>query len=313
MPITPSSNHQVGSYPDTIRHISNGDPANQTFLRNPMLDLEFRTDVLKDELNSFETATAANFNDTVNFDDNHDHSGSRGEKVLDFGQIYSNGPIIADFNLTALGKFIVRQQGTNTAPVLLELDEAGTTPATKIIFPGSVGMFAHVDAAASDLTTNPHNLKLAARLFPISAGCKVGVSADSVIVLNTTALINTDYSALGLAGQTPSDGVANEGVIVGAANNSNLTPANIVLVHDQSTNDLKTSGGNPIYGLLTNLGTQLLPSWQLSFFTTAGVYTFPASTPVFLKLYAMFAYSLSTAPVVDPRLILLARSGIKAV
>ena len=315
MAITPNGNHVSGNYPDTVRHITNGDPANQTFLRNPMLDLEYRTDVLKDELNSFETSTAANFSDRVNFDLTHLHDGSQGEEVLGFARVYANGGLNgADFNLLTSGKFIIRPHGTSLTPPIFEIDEAGTDGPSTIKFTGSAAMFAHVGAAATDRTTNPHNLRLATRLFLASAGCLVGTAADSVITLNPAALAGTTYAAPGLVGAVPSNGSTGEGIMVGAASPGSLAPTNLVLIHDASTDDLLLSGaGHPIYGQLTNTGTQPSPIWQLSFFTSVGAYTFPALTPQTLKLYALYAYSLTTVPLVDPRLFLLAMSGVKAV
>lgn len=86
MPIIPQPTHVSGDYPDTIRHVSNGDPGNQTFFRNPSIDLQFRTDVLKDFSNTLESTVNTNFNTLDAFDKNHDHSGSNGEKVLNFAR-----------------------------------------------------------------------------------------------------------------------------------------------------------------------------------------------------------------------------------
>lgn len=307
--ITPSAVHQSGAYPDSIRHITNGDPVNQTFLRNPMLDLEFRTDVLKDAYNDLVASTTAAFTDTNHAFAQHDHSGISGEPIIDFARVYENGDPDAWFNLAENGKWRILKHGDNLSDVIFEIDEAGTDGPSTIKFPGSAAMFAHVGAAASDLTTNPHDLKLTARFVLISSGCLVA-SSDGSFTLDTVATAGTLHAAPELNGLTPSDGAANEGVIVGAQTDS-PSAANIVLVHDATTNDFILDGSDVVYGLLHNSGTQLAPVWQIYFYTSSGAYSF-STTPT-LKLYAQFAYSLSTVPTVDPRAVLLAKKGIKVI
>jgi hypothetical protein len=312
MTITPSSLHQAGFYPSNVRLISNGDPCNQTFLNNPMLDLQFRTDVLLNEINNFETATAGNFNDIINFDDNHTHNGLLGEKVIDLGQAYANGNIVQSFSLGNGGSLTIKAHGGGAT--LFQLNDAGLTPETQVVFPQSTNMFSHISAAASDRTNNPHSLKLQARLFTISQGCLVGsVNSDQSVTLSTVATVGTLYSALGLAGAVPSNGSSNEGVLVGTSLYSQVAPLNIVLVFDASTNAQIFSGGLPVFGLLVNTGTQISPTWQLHFATTAGDYTFASGSPKTLKLYAQYAYSLSTVLTVDPRVYLVGQLGLTGV
>ena len=52
MPIPSFPGSNPGEYPQDIRHILNGDPLNQTQLQAPSVDLEYRTDVLRDYINN---------------------------------------------------------------------------------------------------------------------------------------------------------------------------------------------------------------------------------------------------------------------
>jgi len=319
MPITPSPNNDPGTFPQTVRHITNGDPANQLFLQKPALDLEYRTDVLLEFVNAQESFVNGELASLSAFDIQHDHSGSNGDTVIDFSQIYSNSDDTdAFFNLTEAGQFAIKKSGGPTADDLFRLVEDGATPQDQIIFPGSLDLFGHMAALASDLTTNPHNLNLAGRVFTISLGCKVGnVADDDFAILNPLLPAGSDYAAPGLLGKFPGSLVSPrlEGVIVGTSSNASTAPQHIVLIHNSLTNDLITGAGSEIvYGLLQNTGTQLAPTWQINFFTKSGPHTFLMSAgQKTLKLYGQEAYSLTSVPVVDPRFVTLCREGTKVI
>lgn len=53
MPVT--MGNQPGQYAPTVRHVSNGEKANETTLRRPSIDLENRTDALKQHSEAVET------------------------------------------------------------------------------------------------------------------------------------------------------------------------------------------------------------------------------------------------------------------
>jgi len=310
MPIAESPNHQAGEYPGDVRHISNGDPANQNFLRNPMLDFEYRTDVIKDFVNGLEATVLGNYSLLDSFDKNHDHSGSLGEKNLDFAQIYANSSqTLAFLNLASNGALAIKKTGDETADDLLFLDDAASVDKEQIIFPGSVALFEHRDAPASDLTTKPHNLALAGRVFAISHGCLINGAASGPytdIVLDPTMAEGGVFSATGLVGKDPSDGVSGEGVLVGDLTSPGSQKPNIVLLRDLSGLPIVGSS-KPIYGLLEDVGTVGAPSWRLSFFEDGAPYSFASDSTVLL--YAQEAHSLSTVPVADPRFAVLAQTG----
>lgn len=310
MPIAESPNHQAGEYPADVRHISNGDPANQNFIRNPMLDFEYRTDVIKDFVNALEATVLGNYSLLDSFDKNHDHSGSLGEKNLDFAQIYANSSqVLAFLNLASNGALAIKKTGDETAANLLYLDDAATIDKEQIIFPGSVALFDHRDAPASNLTNNPHSLALSGRVFEVSGGCLIDGAANgpyTEVVLDTGMAEGGLFSALGLAGKDPSDGVSAEGVLVGDLVNPGSHKPNIVLIRDVNGDPIVGSA-KPIYGLLEDIGTPGSPSWRLSFFEDGIAYSF--STDTTILLYAQEAYSLSTVPVADPRFTVLAQTG----
>jgi len=317
MPITPSLTNDPGTFPQNIRYVLNGDPVNQLFLQKPVLDLEYRTEVLRLFVNAQETATSAAEAALTSFDLQHDHSGNFGEIVVDFARVYANSsPTDAIMNLTAAGQFAIKKSGGPLADDLFRLVEDGVADSDKIIFPGSAGLFTHRSAAASDLTANPHNLNLAGRVFTISLGCKVAQTADDLFApLNPLLSVGAVYAAPGLVGKFPGSltGTRLEGVVVGANNNALVSPQNIVLIQNSLTNDLMLSGGGEvIYGLLQNTGSIPSPTWVLNFYTKSGPYTFLQSDgSKTLKLYGQEAFSLTTVPTVDPRFITLCREGTK--
>jgi len=312
MAITPNGNHVSGNYPDTVRHITNGDPANQTFLRNATLDLDYRTEMLRLFTATLEATATTNLSTLTAFNQNHDHSGSNGEKVLSFGQIYANSSqTAAYFNLAAAATFAIKKNGGAGAANLFYLNEAGTTPKTKIQFPGSDDLFDHQAATAANLTLNPHGLKLAARVLTISEGCQIDGATGgpyAFITLNTATAVNGLFSALGLAGHTPSDGVAAEGVLVGDVTTPGGYKSNIVLIRDSTSGLPILQTGNPVYGLLQNTGTVPAPVWTLSFYAAGIAYSF--ATTVTVKLYGQTAYTLSGVPVVDPAFVALCQLNI---
>jgi hypothetical protein len=309
MPINPQPSHTAGEYPDTIRHISNGDPANQTFMRNPSIDLEYRTDVLKDFTNSLESTVIGNFNTLDAFDKNHDHSGSNGEKVLNFGQIYTNSSQIeATFSLAVDGVFSIKKSGGSSD--LLRLDDAATTNETKIIFPGSVDIFTHIAAPASDVATNPHNLALAARVAVLSSGCLIDGASNgpyTEITLDPGLPANDPLAAPELTGKEPTDGSVDPGILVGDLTTPGSPKDNVVMLIDTSTKLPVLSGVDPVYGLLEDIGVPGNPVWRLSFFAAGAVYNFTSDTTVYL--YGQEAFDLSNVPVVDPRFPILAQQG----
>lgn len=315
MPVTPVPTRNPGDYPDTVRHISNGDPVNQTFLRNPSVDLELRTEALRAFANAFATATGVNLQTLTQFLQQHNHSGTSGEQVLDFARIYANSDLTGTyFSLVANGSFAIKKNGGELADDLLKLDDAGTVPKDQIHFPGSTALFDHQAALASNLAVSPHGLKLAARPFVISEGCLVGSTAnDTTITLDPTASVGALYAAPGLFGKTQGNlttGALAEGVITGAVTDtSSEAPQNIVLVH--VSGDLYVPGSEPVYGLLAKDSA----GWKVSFRTkTGGAYAFTtAGGAKTLRLIGQEAFSLTTVPVVDPRFILMAKLGIKRI
>jgi len=312
MPITLSPSHVSGNYPDTVRHITNGDPANQTFLRYATLDLDYRTEELRLFTDSLEATATANLNTLTAFNQNHDHSGSNGEKVLTFGQIYANSSqTAAYFNLAAGATFAIKKDGGIGAANLFYLDEAGLTNKTKIQFPGSDALFDHQVATAANLTLNPHGLKLAARVLTISDGCQIDGATGgpyAFITLNPALVAGALFAAPGLAGKTPSDGATAVGVLVGDLTSPGGYKANIVLIRDSTLGTPILSSGKPVYGLLQNTGTTLAPVWKLTFYANGVAYSF--ATTVTVKLYGQTAYTLSDVPVVDPAFVALCQQAI---
>lgn len=296
-PITPVNEHTPGKYPDTVRHISNGDPCNQEYIRYPSLDLEYRSEVLREALNQFYSEFTTNANALEAFDTNHDHSGNNGEKVVDLAQVYANTSADHAFISLSAGKALrIKKSGGEASADLLALDDAGTTNKTKIFFPGSNDLFDHQVALASDLTLNPHGLKLAARVVKVCDSLSVTTEQEVVLTnLNTvTGFVSKSRASLvaPLA----------EGVITGALTPEDY-PQHIVLVLNSSTGQQIFSGPNPVYGLLNYTGTE----WKVGFFAGNAPYTFAA--PASLKLYGQEAFSLSNIPVVNPRDILYAKYG----
>lgn len=310
MPITPQPTHQAGDYPDTVRHISNGDPANQTFMRNPSFDLEFRTDVLKDTSNTLETTVNSNFNTLDAFDKNHDHSGGHGEKVIDFSQIYGNdNSANAGFDLASAGQFYIKKSGGGTD--LLRVVEDGALAIDQFIFPGSVDLHNHMAAPASDLVNSPHNLKLSGRMFPISLGALIDGATNgpyTKVTLDPAAVLGLQFSAPGLLSKTPSDGATSEGVIVGDLTTPMAHKENIVLMHKSTTDEPLLSGSDPVYGLLEDTNPGGAPVWELSFFANGVAHSFAVDDTV--KLYGNEAYSLSTVTVVDSSFVNLCQTGV---
>ena len=311
MPIVPQPTHQAGDYPDTIRFITNGDPANQTFLRQAQQDLDFRTEVTKDFVNDLEATVISNFNTLDAFDKNHDHSGSNGEQLVDFNQIYSNSSQVdAKFTLANDGSWRVRNDADTED--LIKLDDAGTTDDTKIIFPGSVAVFAHRDAAASDHTgVNPHSLELAGRVLTMSSGCTIDGSSNgpyTKVTLDPSLAIDALFAAPELLGKVGSAAGTVEGVLDGDLTSPGGFKNNIVLIRVKSSDTPILDGGNPVYGLLENTGTQPSPIWELSFFANGAVHNFNADALV--TLYGQEAYSLTTVPIVDPGFVKLCQEDI---
>ena len=310
MPINPQPTHQAGEYPETIRHISNGDPANQTFMRNPSIDLEFRTDTLLNFTNSLEATVTGNFNTLDAFDKNHDHSGSNGEKVLNFSQIYTNSnQVEASFNLSVDGVFSVKKSGG--ASDLFRLDDAATTDPTKIIFPGSVNLFNHMAAPASDVAANPHNLALAGRVSILSSGCLIDGASNgpyTEITLDPGLPANDPFAAPELTGKSPTDGSLDPGVLIGDLTNPGTNKDNVVLLIDTTTRLPVVSGSDPVYGLIEDIGVPGNPVWRLSFFAAGVVYNFTSDNTVYL--YSQEAFDLSNVPVADPRFSILAQLGL---
>jgi hypothetical protein len=74
MPVTEGTG--TGEYILTISHVSNGEPAHETVLRRPSIDLENRTDALKTFVNAQEISQNT-FNTT------HAHTGADGSAALD--------------------------------------------------------------------------------------------------------------------------------------------------------------------------------------------------------------------------------------
>ena len=310
MPITPQPTHQAGDYPDTVRHISDGDPANQTFMRNPSFDLEFRTDVLKDTSNSLETTVASNFNTLDAFDKNHDHGGGSGEKVLDFSQIYGNDTAAnAGFDLATAGQYYIKKSGGGAD--LLRVVEDGALPKDQVIFPGSVDLHEHMAAPASDLVINPHDLKLSGRMFPISLGALIDGATNgpyTEVVLDPAATVGLQFAAPGLLSKTSSDGVTSEGVLVGNLTTPMAHKDNIVLIHLASTNEPVLDGTDPVYGLLRDTNPGGAPVWEISFFSDGTPYSF--TTDVLVTLYGNEAYALSNVTVVDSKFVNLCQTGV---
>lgn len=309
MPITPQPTHQAGDYPDTIRHISNGDPANQTFLRPASEDLEYRTDVIKDFVNTLETNQIANFNTLDAFDKNHDHSGSNGEKVLDFSQIYANSnQVAAAFALAEDASFTI--QGSGGSPDLFKVDDAAVADRDKVSFAGSDALHDHIEAAASDLTENPHDLRLTPRLLTASIDALIDGATGgpyTEVILDTAAAPGAQFAAPGLNGKSPSDGLTAEGVLVGDLTSPGSLKTNTVLILDANTNQQLLSGSDPVYGLLENIGTVPSPIYRLSFFAAGVAYNF--NTDENVRLFVTEAFTLSTVSVGDSRFITYAQFG----
>ena len=299
MPIIPQPTHVSGDYPDTIRHVSNGDPGNQTFFRNPSIDLQFRTDVLKDFSNTLESTVNTNFNTLDAFDKNHDHSGSNGEKVLNFAQVYTNSnPTLATFDLAANGVFSITKNGGGTD--LLKLDDAAVTDKTQIVFPGSVSLFDHRDAPASNRTINPHSLALAGRTSIMSSGCLVDGASNgpyTEVTLDPGLSAGSVFAAPELTGKDPSNGITDPGVLVGDLTSPADPKANVVLIIDTATNLPILSGPDPVYGLIEDIGVPGNPVWRLSFFAAGVVHNFATDNTVLL--YSQEAFDLTNVPVAD--------------
>lgn len=317
----------VPPYPLNIRHISNGDPCNENFLRAPSVDLESRCEALRKTLNEVEADLVAAQSALSSFDTGHSHGGGSDGSLIDLAQLYANSvtgqpELTTDAVLTLLegGKVTVYKKDTTSDPILQLLND-GTTPATRIIFPGSSDTFAHVYATASETGIRPHGIQLAGRVIQVSAGCLVGSTAtpDHSVILNAAGSVGGVNAAPGLSGKTPGDGDLTEGVVVATIDNTQASPKNIVVVRNSANLPITvtTSVGvtKQVYGLLKHTGS----NWVLEFFTEidpaadpanpTGAYSFPASTPTTLLLYGVQAYGLNNLPVVDDMFIKLAKVG----
>jgi len=272
--------------------------------------LEFRTDVTKDFVNALELTVIGNFNTLNAFDLNHDHSGGNGEKLLDFNQIYANSnQVDAKFTLANNAAWRIRNDADSED--LIKIDDQGTTDDTKIIFPGSVAVFAHRDAPASNLSNNPHNLALAGRSFTMSSGCLIdGLSSGpySDIILDPGGAVDALFAAPELSGKIGSAGATQEGVMDGDLTSPGGFKNNIVLLRVKSTDTPLLDAGNPIYGLLENTGTPGTPVWKLSFFANGVAHSF--ATDSLVTLYGQEAFSLSTVPLIDPAFVKLCQEDI---
>jgi len=314
MPIPLSTTHSAGNYPDTVRHILNGDPLEQTFLQNPTYDVEFRTDVIRDYINNtLEPSIQSLTNTTTSFDQNHDHSGANGEKILNFARVYANSSQVdASFSLATNGAYTIKATGASFN--LLKITDGATLDRDKVRFSGSDALHDHMESAASDLTLKPHNLALSGKQLVISLDCVIDVAGGDLqtITLNPSGLEGTAGSALGLDGKSSSDGSTNEGVITGDhTDNSEDLPQHVVRLLDEATStNLTNVSSEVIYGLLGNTGTIATPIWQLSFYTVSGPHTFlQADGNKDVILIGTEAYSLTAVPVTDTGFIISAKRG----
>ena len=113
-------------FPAAVRQITNGDPANQTTFRAPSIDLEKRTNSLRDHSNNLETFVKILLGaDTKSVsgvqgkhNSEHTHNGE-GSLLIDNQVIYNNGNKQAEVTLEAGGSFTVK---ANDGTILFEID-----------------------------------------------------------------------------------------------------------------------------------------------------------------------------------------------
>ena len=297
MPVT--EGNLPGQWPVSIDFVADGEPANQTVINRPTIQVDNRTqavrtlaedqEVLRDaQLGSSDIAiggvqgTINTAQDTFNSD--HAHTGLDGSTVIDLQDAYDNGVADAVIKLESGGSLEFQDSSSAT---LLKIDEAtghitgnvGTLSAD-VLYDGSTNAavtLAEETAWNTHLTAiNQHSHKYMG--FPLQMA-NVAVSGNSWGVSTQ------------MSGQTSggSDGV--EGVVTNPSHN-------YVIIRNANSDDIVDAGGNKVYGRITYVD----PFWTLSFFSnydgTETAYSFSGSTTI--QWWVQKIYAPASRPVYSP-------------
>ena len=308
-----------GEWPPAINHVSNGEPANETVLKRPSVDLENRTvalrmfteteeagrDVQIGPVNDSNPSSSVIGGLLGTFQQGHAHSGGDGSVKIDLQKMYTNtaltGPRDSVITLDTAGSFTVKANDTTE---LLKIDEA-----TKLITSSVVGGVLDVNTLKFGTGAGEVN----ADTFP-SGSTRSAVtlaqknSYDAHLTLTSDNPHGHKYQGYPLklsnvivtggahdvtaelVSETPGGADGVEGVVTDPAHN-------MVIIKD-TADDTIVFEGNAVYGRIT----ESTGVWALTFYTNvSGVETaYTSFSSQEIQWWVQKIYAPQNRPIYSP-------------
>jgi len=305
----------AGQYNLTIDHVTNGDPGNQDTFRAPSINLENRTDALKEFVNTQADIHYAQLgeSETVvggiqgDYNNNHRHSGAD-SILLDHQEVYNNGNADADVQLESGGSFQFRD---STGTVLLNMDN----DTKKISFGDQADDI--VDDNALNYGTGTNQINLDA--IPAGSVCSrflttketsydghLAANASTVHSLKLIGRLNRRNNFAGAAGASIDVSTEMSGETGGGSSSvaGVVTdgPYNTVAIRTADSLNEILDSGNRIYGRITKAGAV----WTLTFYkNVSGTETSHTLSSTDIVYWVTKTWTLSNMPFYDEAMTLL--------
>jgi len=294
----------AGQWPVVIQQVSNGEPASETVLRRPSIDLENRTLAHRTSTDAQETLRDLQLGTSPSsiggvqgtFNTVHKHDGID-SALLDLQVAYDNGVDGAIIKLGAGGSLDIRDSSNASIWKLIEstgkIEGNNNVGAAEIDFgtgPDQVNMDNMVDGSTNAAITLAQETSFVSHLtannqhghkflgFPLQLA--------NISVTGNSAVVTSEMSAESPGG---ADGV--EGIVTDA-------PDNYVILSDTSSDEITDSNGNKVFARITEAAAV----WTLQFFSNvAGVETsFSGFSSTTILWYVQKIFAPSNRPIFAP-------------